>query len=101
MDEHPGGEEVLLEQAGNDATAAFEDVGHSTDARDMRDSYYIGEIVESDRKKNKGEDEKQEPPSKSQLETANTGTSQTWVLLAVAVAVAASLIPVYLMVIAE
>jgi cytochrome b involved in lipid metabolism len=49
-----------IDFAGKDATAAFEDVGHSTDARDMRDSYYIGEIVESDRKKNKGEDEKQE-----------------------------------------
>lgn len=31
--QHPGGEEVLLEQAGKDATEAFEDVGHSTDAR--------------------------------------------------------------------
>lgn len=31
--QHPGGEEVLIEQAGRDATEAFEDVGHSTDAR--------------------------------------------------------------------
>jgi cytochrome b involved in lipid metabolism len=36
-----------IDFAGKDATAAFEDVGHSTDARDMRDSYYIGEIVEA------------------------------------------------------
>uniref|UniRef100_A0A8C4JCC6 Cytochrome b5 type B n=1 Tax=Dromaius novaehollandiae TaxID=8790 RepID=A0A8C4JCC6_DRONO len=42
--DHPGGEEVLLEQAGRDATESFEDVGHSTDAREMLKQYYIGEI---------------------------------------------------------
>ncbi|NXP46295.1 CYB5B protein, partial [Heliornis fulica] len=42
--QHPGGEEVLLEQAGKDATESFEDVGHSTDAREMLKQYYIGEI---------------------------------------------------------
>ncbi|TKR81220.1 hypothetical protein L596_015130 [Steinernema carpocapsae] len=50
LDEHPGGCEVLLEQAGQDGTEAFEDVGHSTDARQMRDEYLVGEIVESERK---------------------------------------------------
>ncbi|CAM9429115.1 unnamed protein product [Bubo scandiacus] len=44
LDEHPGGEEVLLEQAGRDATECFEDVGHSMDAREMLKQYYIGEI---------------------------------------------------------
>uniref|UniRef100_A0A8C2BJK5 Cytochrome b5 type B n=1 Tax=Cyprinus carpio TaxID=7962 RepID=A0A8C2BJK5_CYPCA len=38
---HPGGEEVLMEQAGADATESFEDVGHSTDAREMLQQYYI------------------------------------------------------------
>lgn len=42
--QHPGGEEVLLEQAGADATESFEDVGHSTDAREMLQQYYIGEL---------------------------------------------------------
>ncbi|NXL61632.1 CYB5B protein, partial [Chordeiles acutipennis] len=44
LEEHPGGEEVLLEQAGRDATESFEDVGHSTDAREMLKQYYVGEI---------------------------------------------------------
>ncbi|NXL36734.1 CYB5B protein, partial [Glaucidium brasilianum] len=44
LEEHPGGEEVLLEQAGRDATEGFEDVGHSMDAREMLKQYYIGEI---------------------------------------------------------
>ncbi|VDO19231.1 unnamed protein product [Heligmosomoides polygyrus] len=46
LDEHPGGCEVLLEVAGRDATESFEDVGHSTDAREMRKNYLVGEIVD-------------------------------------------------------
>ncbi|CAK7262822.1 hypothetical protein SEPCBS119000_000180 [Sporothrix epigloea] len=34
VDEHPGGEEVLLDVGGQDATEAFEDVGHSDEARE-------------------------------------------------------------------
>lgn len=43
VDQHPGGEEVLLEHAGTDATAAFEDVGHSENAVEMLDEYYVGD----------------------------------------------------------
>ncbi|GJQ84499.1 cytb5 [Trypoxylus dichotomus] len=50
LNEHPGGEEVLLEQAGKDASEAFEDVGHSTDARELMQKYKIGDIVECERK---------------------------------------------------
>jgi len=53
LDEHPGGEEVLLEQAGKDATENFEDVGHSTDARELMKDYHVGTIVEEDRKNTK------------------------------------------------
>ncbi|XP_077245627.1 cytochrome b5-like [Tasmannia lanceolata] len=44
MDEHPGGDEVLLAATGKDATNDFEDIGHSTSAREMMADYYIGEI---------------------------------------------------------
>uniref|UniRef100_A0A3P8QD24 Cytochrome b5 n=1 Tax=Astatotilapia calliptera TaxID=8154 RepID=A0A3P8QD24_ASTCA len=44
LEEHPGGEEVLREQAGGNATESFEDVGHSTDAREMASSMVIGEV---------------------------------------------------------
>ncbi|KAL8736753.1 MAG: hypothetical protein Q9166_000119 [cf. Caloplaca sp. 2 TL-2023] len=37
VDEHPGGEEVLLDVGGQDATEAFEDVGHSDEARQLLD----------------------------------------------------------------
>lgn len=36
----------MLEKAGDDRTEAFEDVGHSTDAREMREQYLVGEIVD-------------------------------------------------------
>jgi hypothetical protein len=42
--QHPGGEEVLREQAGGDATENFEDVGHSTDARELSKTFIIGEL---------------------------------------------------------
>lgn len=51
MIQHPGGEEVLLEQGGKDASEAFEDVGHSTDARELMKSYLIGELADEDRDK--------------------------------------------------
>ncbi|KAJ8386159.1 hypothetical protein AAFF_G00176670 [Aldrovandia affinis] len=48
LDEHPGGEEVLREQAGGDATENFEDVGHSSDAREMAKDLLIGELHPED-----------------------------------------------------
>ncbi|XP_047128073.1 cytochrome b5 isoform X1 [Hydra vulgaris] len=68
IDEHPGGEEVLLELAGKDATSNFEDVGHSSDARDLLASYYIGDLHENDRSNYKPEskkDKKQDPQPSS------------------------------------
>ncbi|XP_014206972.1 cytochrome b5 [Copidosoma floridanum] len=49
LGEHPGGEEVLLEQAGKDSTEPFEDVAHSTDAREMMKPFKVGEIVQEER----------------------------------------------------
>ncbi|CAF2471127.1 unnamed protein product [Rotaria sp. Silwood2] len=44
LEEHPGGEEVLKEQHGRDASNAFEDVGHSSDAREQMKAYEIAQI---------------------------------------------------------
>ncbi|KAJ2671843.1 Cytochrome b5 [Coemansia spiralis] len=44
LDEHPGGEEVILEHAGIDATEAFEDIGHSDDAHDLLAGLLIGDL---------------------------------------------------------
>ncbi|RMX49357.1 hypothetical protein pdam_00014784 [Pocillopora damicornis] len=58
LDEHPGGEEVLLEQAGGDATENFEDVGHSSDARELMEQYLVGELAEEDRIPEKSQEKK-------------------------------------------
>ena len=44
LEDHPGGEEVLIELAGQDATEAFEEIGHSDDARELLDKFYVGEL---------------------------------------------------------
>ncbi|KAF2717982.1 cytochrome b5 [Polychaeton citri CBS 116435] len=44
VDEHPGGEEVLLDVGGQDATEAFEDVGHSDEARDVLNGLCVGNV---------------------------------------------------------
>ncbi|KAI1343134.1 cytochrome b5 [Xylariaceae sp. FL0016] len=44
VDEHPGGEEVLLDVGGQDATEAFEDVGHSDEARETLEQLLVGTL---------------------------------------------------------
>lgn len=44
LEDHPGGAPSLYEVAGEDATAAFEDVGHSSDARETMGQFIIGKL---------------------------------------------------------
>lgn len=39
----------MLEIAGGDGTEDFEDVGHSTDARQLMEKYKIGELHDDDK----------------------------------------------------
>merc|ERR1712087_557203 len=48
ISDHPGGEEVLLDLAGQECTEAFEDIGHSNDARDILADLFIGDLHEDD-----------------------------------------------------
>lgn len=84
LNEHPGGEEVLLEQAGKDATEQFEDVGHSTDAREMMNKYKVGELAESEKNKEKAK----EKPKWDATDTENSSSWTAWVIPAtIAIAV--------------
>jgi len=47
LSEHPGGEEVLLDVGGQDATEAFEDVGHSDEAREILEKLQVGKLKRS------------------------------------------------------
>ncbi|KAM8931724.1 cytochrome b5-like [Lycaon pictus] len=84
LEEHPGGEEVLREQAGGDATENFEDVGHSTDARELSKTFIIGELHPDDRAKvNK--------PSETLITTVDSNSSwwTNWVIPAISALVVA------------
>jgi len=41
---YSGGEEVLLDVGGQDATEAFEDVGHSDEAREILEGLLVGPL---------------------------------------------------------
>jgi len=49
LEDHPGGEEVLLERAGKDATEDYEDVGHSNEARKALTPLEVGELPPSEK----------------------------------------------------
>lgn len=46
LEEHPGGSDILIEHGGIDSTDDFEDIGHSSDARIMREGYLVGVLVD-------------------------------------------------------
>lgn len=74
LDEHPGGEEVLLEVAGRDATREFEDVGHSDEARELREKYLVGLV----RKETKEELAQAEKEGVKPVYSANQGEIPLW-----------------------
>ncbi|XP_012538068.1 cytochrome b5 [Monomorium pharaonis] len=49
LNEHPGGEEILIDHKGKDASEDFDDVGHSKDAMELMKKYQVGELIESER----------------------------------------------------
>ncbi|PWA49245.1 cytochrome b5, heme-binding site-containing protein [Artemisia annua] len=48
LDDHPGGDDVLLQATGKDATEEFEDAGHSKTAREQMETFCVGELDPSD-----------------------------------------------------
>ncbi|KAL6187806.1 hypothetical protein ACLB2K_039201 [Fragaria x ananassa] len=44
LDDHPGGDDVILATTGKDATDEFEDAGHSKDAKELMETMCIGEL---------------------------------------------------------
>ncbi|PKU44728.1 hypothetical protein llap_4962 [Limosa lapponica baueri] len=82
--QHPGGEEVLREQAGGDATENFEDVGHSTDARTLSETFIVGELHPDDRGK-------LQKPTETLITTTQSNSSSwsNWVIPAIAAIIVA------------
>ncbi|KAK3941630.1 cytochrome b5-like heme/steroid binding domain-containing protein [Diplogelasinospora grovesii] len=70
VDEHPGGEEVLLDVGGQDATEAFEDVGHSDEARETLEQLKVGVL-----KRKPGDPKPKAPTPGSIAPAAQTGAA--------------------------
>lgn len=49
LNEHPGGEYIILEFAGRDATIAFRGSRHGKDSYEMLAKYCVGVLIESER----------------------------------------------------
>ncbi|XP_013921341.1 PREDICTED: cytochrome b5 [Thamnophis sirtalis] len=91
LEEHPGGEEVLREQAGGDATESFEDVGHSTDARALSETFIIGELHPDDW-------EKVEKPTDHYVTNVDSNVSSwtNWLIPAIAAIIVALMYRLYM-----
>ena len=50
---HPGGKQILLQNAGQDATTQFEDIGHSEKADEYLKELFVGDFVPEDEDDNK------------------------------------------------
>ncbi|XP_076682596.1 cytochrome b5 [Andrena cerasifolii] len=47
LKEHPGGEEVLVSLGGQDSTKCFDEIGHTLEAVQLRETYKIGTVTGS------------------------------------------------------
>ncbi|KLO07506.1 cytochrome b5 [Schizopora paradoxa] len=75
IDEHPGGDEVVLAEAGKDATEAFEDVGHSDEARGLLKDMFVGDFETG-----AAETIKSTPTSEKKPVAAETASSMSYFL---------------------
>ncbi|KAI9513358.1 cytochrome b5-like heme/steroid binding domain-containing protein [Russula earlei] len=85
IDEHPGGDEVILSESGKDATEAFEDVGHSDEARGHLPGMHVGDFEKGASVKAKAY---QSTASAAAVENAVEQTSNAFYFVPLAVLVA-------------
>lgn len=84
LDDHPGGPEIIMDVAGQNATADFDDIGHSNDAKKQLEDYLIGRV--------KGDiavAKKSSTASASGAAKADTGNSGLFIALSVVIAIVA------------
>ncbi|KAG0335735.1 hypothetical protein BG004_008347 [Podila humilis] len=80
IDEHPGGEEVLLDEAGRDATESFEDVGHSDEAREIMYKMYVGDLKSDGNEKTKAKSASATTPKPIATgESSDSGRLVSWI----------------------
>ena len=92
LDDHPGGAEVLLDVAGQNADEFFEDIGHSQEAREELKKHLIGNFKLDAAALAKM---KEDAEKKKKMKAASSGGMGT--MVAVLVVVAAVLFGLYQM----
>merc|ERR1712072_130831 len=85
QEDHPGSDTILQEMGGKDATTEFDDVGHTVEAKGVRDGLVIGHIPEDQLPKLPGWTE----GSNGDDTDASGGSAGTLFVLAIIVAVGA------------
>ena len=80
LDDHPGGAEVMLDVAGQDADEFFEDIGHSNDAREELKKYFIGDLFLDEKTKAKM---KADAEKAAAAKNASGSTSMMIILVAI------------------
>jgi cytochrome b5 len=55
LEEHPGGYDIIVASSGRDATQDFDEIGHSSAARDMLKKYRVGAFAGGDKNPRKAE----------------------------------------------
>ncbi|CAO3637597.1 unnamed protein product [Mucor fragilis] len=87
-DDHPGGERAIYEEAGKDATEAFNDIGHSEAAYEWLKDYYIGDLesfAQTEEKVVEQQELKQEPVTQVPVQKPK-GSALRVIIPAIAVA---------------
>ena len=88
LDDHPGGEDILMENSGTDASEPWEDIGHSSEARDKMKKYQIGELRQEDRKNRKDKGPTNWEPSEHISKDSDDDTNFNWMLVVLFIIVA-------------
>ena len=88
LDDHPGGEDVLMENSGTDASEPWEDIGHSSEAREKMKKYQIGELRQEDRKNRKDKGPTNWEPSEHISKYSDDDTNFNWMLVILFIIVA-------------
>ena len=88
LDDHPGGEDILMENSGTDASEPWEDIGHSSEAREKMKKYRIGELRQEDRKNRKDKGPTNWEPSEHISKDSDDDTNFNWMLVVLFIIVA-------------
>ena len=95
LEDHPGGPEIITDLAGQDCSEEFDDVGHSTEASEILEGLYIGDLNGDSEDPNKSPKNKELSEHTTQLQATTLPPEEdkfgTYMMYAGAAAAVASI----------